>query len=86
MDPLPNDEFRAGLDELSCDLILKEQQIEYLISLLPGLNKSEQDQEHTIKDLEDDLKVAEAQRQEAIKERDSILAQLDVVIRSVRRP
>lgn len=86
VDALPNDEFRAGLEELSCDLILKEQQIEVLISLLPGLNKSEQDQEQTVKELEEELKVAEAQRQEALKERDRILSQLDSVIRSIRRP
>ncbi len=83
---MPEDEFTSGLNELSRDLIFKEQQIEYLISLLPGLNNSEQDQERAIKDLEEDLKAAEAERQEALKERDAILAQLDTVIRSVRRP
>ncbi|TQS31447.1 hypothetical protein Golomagni_08272, partial [Golovinomyces magnicellulatus] len=86
VDPLEPTDFNAGLEELSCDLILKEQQIEYLISLLPGLNKSEQDQEQSIRELEDDLKVAEADRQEALKERDQILGQLDTVIRSIRRP
>ncbi|PHH87478.1 hypothetical protein CDD83_8833 [Cordyceps sp. RAO-2017] len=86
VDPLPAEEFQAGLKELSRDLIVKEQEIEYLISSLPGLDNSEKDQERNIKDLEDDLKAAEAQRQEALKERDHILAQLDGVIRSVRRP
>ncbi|PMB66206.1 Mediator of RNA polymerase II transcription subunit 21 [Beauveria bassiana] len=92
----PNDKIRdvkqepnqkeAGLNELSRDLVFKEQQIEYLISLLPGLNNSEQDQERAIKDLEEDLKAAEAERQEALKERDAILTQLDSVICSIRRP
>lgn len=86
VDPLPPDEFRAGMVELSRDLILKEQQIEVLISSLPGLDNSEQDQERYIKDLEEDLKAAEAQRQEALKEKDQILAELDSVIRSIRRP
>jgi mediator of RNA polymerase II transcription subunit 21 len=86
VDSLPADEFRAGMSELSRDLITKEQQIEYLISMLPGLQNSEQDQERYIKELEDDLKAAETQRQEALKERDQILAELDNVIRSVRRP
>ena len=72
--------------ELSRDLILKEQQIEVLISSLPGLDSSEQDQERFIKELEEDLKAAEAQRQEALKERDQILSELDSVIRSIRRP
>ncbi|KAI9902672.1 hypothetical protein N3K66_002024 [Trichothecium roseum] len=86
VDPLPADEFRAGLVELSRDLITKEQQIEYLISMLPGLQNTEEDQERYIKDLEEELKEAENQRQEALKERDQILAQLDRVIKSIRRP
>lgn len=72
--------------ELSRDLIVTEQQIEVLISSLPGLDNSEHDQERYIKDLEDDLKVAEGQRQEALKERDQILSELDAVIRRIRRP
>ncbi|CEI69712.1 hypothetical protein FVEN_g11455 [Fusarium venenatum] len=86
VDSLPADEFRAGMVELAQDLIIKEQQIEVLISSLPGLDNSEMDQERYIKELEEDLKVAEAQRQEAIKEKDQILAELDGVIRSIRRP
>ena len=86
VDPLPADEFRAGLIELSRDLIFKEQQIEVLISSLPGLDNSEQDQERYIKELEEDLKAAEVQRLEALKERDHILLELNAVIRSIRRP
>ncbi|KAI1011024.1 hypothetical protein LB504_002381 [Fusarium proliferatum] len=86
VDSLPPDEFRAGMVELSQDLIVKEQQIEVLISSLPGLDNSEMDQERYIKELEEDLKIAEAQRQEAIKEKDQILSELDSVIRSIRRP
>ncbi|KAJ4138218.1 RNA polymerase II mediator complex subunit [Fusarium equiseti] len=86
VDSLPPDEFRAGMVELSQDLIVKEQQIEVLISSLPGLDNSEMDQERYIKELEEDLKIAEAQRQEAIKEKDQILSELDGVIRSIRRP
>lgn len=74
------------MTELSRDLITKEQQIEYLISMLPGLQNSEEDQERLIKELDDDLKAAESQRQEALKERDQILSELDTVIRSIRRP
>ncbi|KAM0327908.1 hypothetical protein ACHAQA_005306 [Verticillium albo-atrum] len=80
------EEFRAGLLELSRDLILKEQQIEVLISTLPGLDTSEADQQKNVRELEEELKVAEAQRQEAIKEKDQILVKLDEVIRNVRRP
>lgn len=86
MEPVEPAEFQAGLLELSRDLILKEQQIEVLISTLPGLDTSEADQERNVRELEDELKIAEAQRQEALKEKDQILAKLDEVIRNVRRP
>ncbi|KAI3318646.1 mediator of RNA polymerase II transcription subunit 21 [Xylariaceae sp. AK1471] len=86
VDPHPEDVFRAAQVELAQDLITKEQQIELLISILPGLDNSEQDQERNIRELEEELKVAEAQRQEAIKERTETLAKLDTVIRSIRRP
>ncbi|TGJ84748.1 hypothetical protein E0Z10_g4043 [Xylaria hypoxylon] len=86
VDPHPEDVFRAAQLELAQDLITKEQQIELLISILPGLDNSEQDQERNIRELEEELKVAEAQRQEAIKEREETLAKLDTVIRSIRRP
>jgi len=86
VDSLSTDEFQAGMTELSRDIITKEQQIEYLISMLPGLDNSEKDQERVIRELEEDLKAAEIQRQEALKERDQILAELDRVIQSIRRP
>jgi len=86
VEPLPPDEFRAGQLELARDLIYKEQQIEYLISALPGLDNSEHDQERYIKELEEELRAAEAQRLEAAKEKEETLAKLDHVIRSIRRP
>ncbi|KAI0458731.1 mediator of RNA polymerase II transcription subunit 21 [Xylaria acuta] len=86
VDPHPEDVFRAALVELAQDLITKEQQIELLISILPGLDNSEQDQERNIRELEEELKVAEAQRQEAIKEHEETLAKTNAVIRSIRRP
>ncbi|KAL2754592.1 hypothetical protein ACRALDRAFT_2043537 [Sodiomyces alcalophilus JCM 7366] len=86
VEPVEASEFQAGLLELSRDLILKEQQIEVLISTLPGLDTSEADQERNVRELEDELKAAEAQRQEALKEKDQILTKLDEAIRNVRRP
>lgn len=86
VDPHPPEVFKAAQVELAQDLITKEQQIEYLISILPGLENSEHDQERNIKELEEELKVAEAQRQEAIKEKQDIMARLDEVVRSIRRP
>lgn len=86
MDPHPEDVFRAAQVELAQDLITKEQQIELLISILPGLDNSEQDQERNIRELEEELKVAEAQRQKAIQERKETLAKIDTVIGSINRP
>jgi mediator of RNA polymerase II transcription subunit 21 len=86
VDPYPADVFKAGQRELAQDLILKEQQIEYLISVLPGLENSEKDQEQTIRQLEEELKVAEEERKAAVKEKEAVLARLDNVLRSVKRP
>jgi mediator of RNA polymerase II transcription subunit 21 len=67
-------------------LILKEQQIEYLISILPGLENNEKDQEQMIKQLEEELVIAEEERKAAVKEKEAVLARLDNVLRSVKRP
>ena len=68
------------------DLILKEQQIEYLISKLPGLDHSEEYQEQRILKLERELKGAEDRRKVAVEEKEIILAKLEEVIRSIKRP
>ena len=86
VDPHSPDVFKAGQIELAQDLIIKEQQIEALISMLPGLENSEKDQEDAIKHLEEELKAAETRRKEAIREKGAVLAKLDSVIRSVKRP
>jgi mediator of RNA polymerase II transcription subunit 21 len=67
-------------------LILKEQHIECLISVLPGLENSEKDQEQMIRQLEEELKLAGEQRREAMKDKEAVLARLENVIRSVKRP
>jgi mediator of RNA polymerase II transcription subunit 21 len=82
----PEDVFKAGQKELAQDLIMKEQQIEFLISSLPGLENSEKVQEETIKQLEEELKSAEVERQKAVLEKDEVQKRLDAVIRSVKRP
>lgn len=86
VDPYPPDVFNAGQRELAQDLILTEQKIEYLISKLPGLDHSEQDQEQRILELEEELKAAEEKRKVAVKEKDVILAKLEQVIRNIKRP
>jgi mediator of RNA polymerase II transcription subunit 21 len=86
VEPYPTDVFKAGQKELAQDLIVKEQQIEALISMLPGLDNSERDQEDTIRQLEEELKVAETRRKEAVREKEVVLSRLESVIRSVKRP
>ncbi|RFU35653.1 hypothetical protein B7463_g690, partial [Scytalidium lignicola] len=86
VDPHPADVFKAGQRELAQDLIVKEQQIEYLISSLPGLENSEKDQKETIRQLEEELKATEMQRKEAVKEKEILLAKLESVIKSIKRP
>ncbi|CAG8961038.1 hypothetical protein HYFRA_00002578 [Hymenoscyphus fraxineus] len=86
VEPLPAQQFKDGQRELAQDLITKEQQIEFLISVLPGLENSEKDQERMIKQLEEDLKVAEEQRKQALKEKEAVLARLEGVLRNVKRP
>ena len=86
VDPLPAEVFKAGQVELARDLIIREQQIELLISKLPGLETSEKDQEQLIQQLEEELKIAEQERKEAQKQKEAVLARLENVIRSVKRP
>jgi mediator of RNA polymerase II transcription subunit 21 len=86
VDPLPADQFRADQQQLARDMIEKEQMIEGLITLLPGLKNNEQDQERRIRQLEEELKIAEEERKQAVKGKEEVLARLDAVIRSVKRP
>ncbi len=77
--------FAAAQRELARDLIIKEQQIEYLISVLPGIGTSEREQEERLRELERELKMAEEERLQAVKEREEALEKLDRVIRGIRR-
>ena len=86
MNPYPADVFKAAQRELAQDLILKEQQIEFLISVLPGLENSEKDQERTIRQLEQEIKAQDEIHKVALKENEETLARLESVIRSIKRP
>jgi mediator of RNA polymerase II transcription subunit 21 len=86
VETLDPETFHAGQLELARDLITKEQQIEYLVSTLPGLDNSERDQLQMIRDLEEEILAAEAQRMEAVKERDEVLGRLDGILGVGRRP
>jgi mediator of RNA polymerase II transcription subunit 21 len=73
------------MKELSHDLVVKEAQIEYLISVLPGIGNSEQRQVERLKELEAELAVAEKERAEAGMVLEEVKERLDGVVGLVRR-
>ncbi|KAJ0413348.1 mediator complex, subunit Med21 [Aspergillus carlsbadensis] len=60
--------FAARQRELARDLVIKEQQIEYLVSVLPGTGSSEAEQEGRIRALEKELRGAEEERAKRVRE------------------
>ena len=82
--PSPKPEFDETLRELSHDLVLKEQQIELLISELPGLGTSEAQQMHRMQALERKLDAVEADREEAMREKRHLDQRLAEKIAGVR--
>ncbi|KAI9830946.1 MAG: hypothetical protein M1819_005329 [Sarea resinae] len=83
--PPPPPTLPSALRELSRDLILKEQQIEYLISVLPGIGSSQLEQEARLRVLEREVREAEEERRKAVAERDRLVGVLGDVIVGVRR-
>jgi mediator of RNA polymerase II transcription subunit 21 len=77
--------FQEKLKELARDLVLKEQQIEFLIETLPGLGNSQEDQEKRIKELEGQLREVESERAVAEKERAQLVELVEGRILGVRR-
>ncbi|PWW73159.1 hypothetical protein C7212DRAFT_284989 [Tuber magnatum] len=71
--------------ELARDLIFKSKQIEFLITSLPGIGVSEDEQQERLKSLETELKEAEEERCRAVQEREEAAEKLDAVIRRLRR-
>ncbi|MBE3047733.1 hypothetical protein IMZ48_35535, partial [Candidatus Bathyarchaeota archaeon] len=56
------------------------------ISTLPGLDSSEKDQEQSIRELEEEMRAAEEQRLDALKEKERVARHLDEILKSVKRP
>ncbi|GAM84550.1 hypothetical protein ANO11243_025460 [Dothideomycetidae sp. 11243] len=77
--------FQANLRELARDLVVKEQQIEYLIKVLPGIGNSARDQNERIQRLEQELKDVEAERKQAAVERDEMLGTVEQLAKGCRR-
>jgi len=85
--PGPDDPatFQAALRELARDLVLKEQQIEYLISVLPGIGESEANQSQRIQALEKELREADEERKIALAEREAMLVKLAALAGECKR-
>ncbi|KAI9695350.1 MAG: RNA polymerase II mediator complex subunit [Bogoriella megaspora] len=83
--PDPPQVFNAALKELAQDMVLKEQQIEYLIDVLPGIGRSEEEQRGRIRELEGRLKEVEGRRKEAVREREGLVERVEEVVGRVRR-
>ncbi|PSK40091.1 Mediator of RNA polymerase II transcription subunit 21 [Elsinoe australis] len=77
--------FQASLRELARDLVLKEQQIEYLIKVLPGIGNSAQEQNDRIEKLDKELREVEVQRTQAAKERDEMKSVVEGLVKGARR-
>jgi mediator of RNA polymerase II transcription subunit 21 len=65
------------------DLLLKEEQIEYLIKSLPGIGTSEKEQEERIKALELEMRQMQADRKQKRKEMRGVVNRLENVMMGV---
>ncbi|GFF48803.1 mediator of RNA polymerase II transcription subunit 21 [Aspergillus lentulus] len=75
--------FASRQRELARDLIIKEQQIEYLISVLPGIDSSEAEQQKRIRELEGELRAVEEERELKMRELKKLRRTLENVLRAV---
>ncbi|MCJ1466478.1 RNA polymerase II mediator complex subunit [Pseudocyphellaria aurata] len=83
--PVPPVSFSAAQKELARDLLTKTRQITYLISVLPGVENSEKEQEGRIRALEQELREVEAERVQAVQEMEAWQGRLESVIGNMRR-
>ncbi|KAI5359013.1 Putative mediator complex, subunit Med21, mediator complex, subunit Med7/Med21 [Septoria linicola] len=77
--------FNENLRELAQHLVLKEQQIEYIINSLPGIGNSEVDQEKRMRELERELREVEERRERKEREKEELVDLLGEVIGKVKR-
>lgn len=64
---------------------MKTKQVEVLITNLPGIGISEDEQEKRLRGLERELKEAEVERETAVREREEARERLEEVLRGLRR-
>ncbi|KAG5294534.1 RNA polymerase II transcription mediator family protein [Histoplasma ohiense] len=81
--PDPPEIFALRQRELARDLIVKEQQIEYLISVLPGVGSSEAEQEERIRRLAEELRVVEAEKREKRRQMRKLGERVDELLGAV---
>lgn len=77
--------FRPTLQELAQDLVLKEQQIEFLIDTLPGIGTSQLSQEARIRELEVELREVSEERKKWVTVQEDLVGKVEGVIKGVRR-
>jgi mediator of RNA polymerase II transcription subunit 21 len=71
--------------ELARDLIIKEQQIEYLIGRLPGIGASEAEQEARIRELEGQLRRVQMEKERKVRVLRKLGRRLEGVLGAVER-
>lgn len=79
------EEFQSTIKEFARDMVLKQQQIEYLIANLPGVNTSEEEQMARMKQLETQLEELEEERLQAVEEKKRLLNKVEEKIMGVGR-
>ncbi|KAI5850956.1 mediator complex, subunit Med21 [Tricharina praecox] len=77
--------FESRMSELARDLIIKSKQIEVLITTLPGIGVSEDDQQARLRSLEAQLKEAEEERVKSVQEKEDARVRLESVVVKLRR-
>jgi hypothetical protein len=80
LQPQPPNEFDQAQQDLAEDLVMKTQQIEFLIRRLPGINSDEKDQYEEIEKLAEQVRQMEIRRKEKRREMRECLKQLDDVV------
>jgi len=73
------------MSELARDLVIKSKQIEVLITTLPGIGVSEDDQQARLLSLEAQLKEAEEERVKSVQEKEEARVRLENVVVKLRR-
>lgn len=83
--PVSPDQFQEDIKEFARDMVIKQQQIEALVANLPGLNVSEEQQVERMQQLETQLELLEAERVQAVKDKQVLLTKVEDKIMQVGR-